>query len=78
MVGLSNSECYIMNDIQKSLDSLHDKIDKLANIPFRVKLLERVIYGAIGIILIGFLVSLMPVKNNKVVAINTPIVKGIK
>ena len=80
-----------MNDIQKSLDSLHDKVDSLSDkisaMPCavndnRIKMLERITYGAVKLILVAFVVSLIylviPKSNNKVIASNVPIMKGIK
>jgi hypothetical protein len=51
-----------MSDLEKSVDLLHDKIDdlseKIATIPYRIKMLERIVFGLIGMILTAFTISI--------------------
>ena len=57
-----------MSDIERSIELLHDKIDKLSekintmpcqvNIN-RIKNLEKIVYGAVKIILVTFIVSVV-------------------
>ena len=69
-------------EVFKSVESLHDKVDnlsdKMATIPHRVGQLEKIVYGAVKLILVAFIVSLifivMP-KNNKPASANTNVVK---
>jgi len=72
-----------MSDLEKSVESLHDKLDelneKMATIPHRVLQLEKIVYGAIKLILVAFVVSLIFLvipENNKPVSANTNIIGG--
>ena len=52
-----------MEQIEKSLTELHEKVDtlneKVATMPYRIKMLERITFGAVKLVLVAFVVSLI-------------------
>ena len=70
-----------MEQIEKSLTDLHEKVDtlneKVATMPYRIKMLERITFGAVKLVLVAFVVSLIFLvipKQGKVSAGTKPIV----